>query len=223
MIDTDRVRNARIVVVDDHRLFRDGVASLLNSTEGFRVVGEASGGRESLRVVEETRPDLVIMDIGLPELNGIDATRLMKQRFDEVKILCLSMHRRSQYVREAFRAGAAGYVLKDAAFDELARAIREILAGNTYISPLIGSVVVDALVAEDSARNDSLFDSLTLREREVLQLYAAGRSTKQIASDLGVSSKTVASHREKIMEKLHTDSVVDLTKRAIREGLVELG
>lgn len=211
-----------ILLVDDHKIVRDGLRSLLEKEPGIKVVGEASSGREAVRFVNELTPDVVILDIGMPDLNGIDATRQMKAKIPAMKILALSMHSDKRFVARMFAAGASGYLLKDCAFEELARAIRTVAQDQTYLSPSIASQVIKDYVRR-LAESDSAGPPLvTPREREVIQLLAEGKSTKHIAAALNISVKTVETHRSQIMEKLNIDSIANLTKFAIREGLTSL-
>ena len=209
----------KILLVDDHKILREGIRSLVKGYNDMEVIGEAADGRAALQMVADDQPDVVIMDISMPDLNGIDATRLIHDKYPDVKVIALSMHHDKQFVSEIFRAGASGYLIKDSAFDELEHAIRVVMSGKTYINPHIASLVVESLVSQSPTPGPQAFSLLTEREREVLQLIAEGRSTKQIAVDLRVSSKTVESHRRQVMGKLNIRSVAELTKYAIREGL----
>jgi DNA-binding NarL/FixJ family response regulator len=212
----------KILLVDDHKILRDGICSLLKGYDDIEVIGEAPDGKTALPMVNELLPDLVIMDISMPDMNGIDATRRIRNEHPDVKVIALSMHHDKQFVSEIFRAGASGYLIKDSAFDELDHAIRIVMNGKTYINPQIASLVVESLISQSSMPSSQSFSLLTEREREVLQLIAEGRSTKQIAHDLHVSSKTVESHRRQVMGKLNVRSVAELTKFAIREGLTSI-
>jgi DNA-binding NarL/FixJ family response regulator len=212
----------RILLVDDHKILRDGICSLVKEYPDMEVVGEAADGRTAIRLVKELSPDVIIMDISMPDLNGIDATRRIIADYPDVKIIALSMHYDKQFVSEIFKAGASGYLLKDSAFDELEHAIRIVMDGKTYINPQIASLVVESLVSQSAAASHKAFYLLTEREREVLQLISEGKSTKQIAIDLNVSAKTVESHRRQVMGKLHIRNVAELTKYAIREGLTSV-
>lgn len=212
----------KILLVDDHKILRDGICSLVKGYDDMEVVGEAADGRTAIRLVQELSPDVVIMDISMPDLNGIDATRRIIADYPNVKIIALSMHYDKQFVSEIFKAGASGYLIKDSAFDELEHAVRIVMDGKTYINPQIASLVVESLVTQSAPSNHQAFSLLTEREREVLQLIAEGKSTKQIASDLNVSAKTVESHRRQVMGKLNIRNVAELTKYAIREGLTSV-
>jgi two-component system response regulator NreC len=215
----------KILLADDHQIVREGLKSLLNSHEDMEVVGEARDGRSAVQMAKDLTPDVVIMDVGMPHLNGIEATRQITSREPEAKVVALSMHADRRFMGEMLKAGAKGYLLKDGAFEELATAIRSVVANKVYLSPRIANVVVDDYVRRAPGQTNgdaSAFARLTPREREVLQLMAEGRATKEIAMDLKVSIKTVETHRRQIMEKLSIHSVAELTKYAIREGLTSL-
>jgi DNA-binding NarL/FixJ family response regulator len=212
----------RILLVDDHKILRDGICSLVKEYQDMEVVGEAADGRTAIRLVQELSPDVIIMDISMPDLNGIDATRRIIADHPDSKIIALSMHYDKQFVSEIFKAGASGYLLKDSAFDELEHAIRIVMDGKTYINPQIASLVVESLVSQSATASHKAYYLLTEREREVLQLISEGKSTKQIAIDLNVSAKTVESHRRQVMGKLNIRNVAELTKYAIREGLTSV-
>jgi two-component system, NarL family, response regulator NreC len=209
----------RIILADDHRIVRDGLRSLLERQPGFVVVGEAENGRAILRLVQEVAADVVVMDIGMPDLNGIDATRQLLSIASDVKVIGLSMHSHKRFVREMFRAGASGYLSKDSAFDELCRAVQVVMAGQVYLSPQVAGPILKDYVSQPSPDHASAFDTLTPREREVLQLLAEGRSARQIAGHLNLSVKTVETHRQQLMTKLGIGNLADLVKYAIREGL----
>jgi DNA-binding NarL/FixJ family response regulator len=217
--------NLRILIVDDHQLLRQGLKSLLEDEPGLEVVGEAEDGHECVLLVKRLKPDVVVMDVGMPGLNGMDATRQVLADHPEIKVLALSMHTDRRFASGMLQAGASGYLLKDAAYDELIRAIRTVMEGKTYLSPAITEVVVDDYVQRLAGGEGSAggaFAVLSAREREVLQAMAEGRSTKEIAADLHLSVKTVESHRMQIMNKLDIHSVAELTKYAVREGLTSL-
>ena len=212
----------RIVIADDHRIVREGLRHLLEKRTDFKVVAEAADGESAVRLARELSPDVVIVDISMPGLNGIEATRRILAERPGVKVLALSMHSDRRFVIETLKAGASGYLLKDSAFDELARAIEVVMARGAFLSPAITDMVVRDYVAQAGGDGDAAFSVLTAREREVLQLMAEGESTKAIAGRLAVSVKTVESYRQQIMEKLDLHSVAELTKYAIREGLTSL-
>jgi DNA-binding NarL/FixJ family response regulator len=209
-----------IVVADDHRIVREGLRRLLETRPDFEVVGEASDGEEAVQLVLDKKPDVAIMDIWMPRLSGIDATRRIGRRGLGTKVLVLSMHEGRSYVEEVLRAGAAGYLVKSSSPDDLFSAIDAVRQGNSYLSPAITQQVVDA-IARPGDPGPSSLAALTDREREVLQLIAEGLSSKEIAAMLGVTLKTVDSHRSNLMEKLDIHKVSGLVRFAIRAGLVE--
>jgi two-component system response regulator NreC len=212
----------KIVLADDHKVMRDGLRALIEQQTGMEVVAEAENGRSALKLACELAPDIVVMDINMPDLNGIEATRRIKAEAPGVKVIAFSMHSDRRFVSEMLKAGASGYLLKHCAFEELARAIREVSGNRTYLSPQIAGTVVEEYLEQVSARDLPDAPALTAREREVLQLIAEGVSTKKIADRLYVSVKTVESHRHNIMEKLGLRTTAELTKYAIREGLTSL-
>ena len=212
----------RIVIADDHRIVREGLRHLLEKRTDFKVVGEAADGESAVRLASELSPNIVILDISMPGLNGIEATRRILAERPAVKVLVLSMHSDRRFVIESLKAGTSGYLLKDSAFDELASAIEVVMARGAYLSPAITEMVIRDYVAQAGCGDDAAFSVLSPREREVLQLMAEGASTKTIAARLEVSVKTVESYRQQVMEKLDLHTVAELTKYAIREGLTEL-
>ncbi|MBL8038234.1 response regulator [Nitrospira sp. CMX1] len=215
----------RILIADDHLLVAEGIRKLLESE--VEVLGVFSDGRALTKAVEETHPDLIIVDISLPLLNGLDAARQVKQFDPKVKILMLTMHADQVFVVEAFRLGVSGYVLKQSLAGELQQAVRELLKGNTYISPSVAQGLIEymnrpAQVRQDETGESGFDHSLSPRQREVLQLVAEGRSTKEIASILNVSTKTVEFHRTRIMKELGLKTRPELTKYAIANGIITL-
>jgi len=212
----------RILLADDHKITRQGLRSLLDKQQDMEVVAEAEDGRTAVRLVGELSPNVVIMDVTMPDLNGIEATRQIVGQSPDVKIIALSMHSDTLFVTEMLRSGASGYLLKDCAFEELSRAIHAVVAGKTYLSPSVSGVVVDDYLHRLSKADFSDSQVLTDREREVLQLLAEGKSTKQIALKLHISVKTVETHRRQMMNKLDIHTVAELTKYAIRKGLTSL-
>ncbi len=212
----------KIVLADDHQIVRHGLRSLLSAEPDMEVVGEADNGRAVIRLVQDHAPQVVIMDISMPDLNGIEATRLILSETPGIKVIALSMHSDSLFVLNMFKAGASGYLLKDCALEELVKAVRTVMARKIYLSPGISDIVIKDFVVGYSSADSSAYSILTNREREVLQLMAEGKTTNQIADSLCVSVKTVEAHRKQMMNKLDIHSVAELTKYAIRQGLTSL-
>jgi DNA-binding NarL/FixJ family response regulator len=211
----------RILLADDHGIIRQGLCSLLEKQPDMEVVGEAEDGQKALELVRQLAPDVVIMDITMPNLNGVGATSQITKEFPGVKVLALSIHSNKRFVADMLKAGASGYILKECLFDELIEAIRTIISGNIYFSPRITDVVVDDYVDHLSEAMEPT-KPLTDRERQVLQCVAEGRSVKDIAIQMHLSIKTVEFNRRQIMKKLKIHSIAELTKYAIREGLTSL-
>jgi DNA-binding NarL/FixJ family response regulator len=211
-----------VLLVDDHAIIREGLRSLLEKQPDMEVLADTDEGRRAVELVRELSPDVVIMDVTMAGLNGIEATRLIAAEFPEVKVIALSIHSQRRFIADMLSAGAAGYILKECLFDELVQAIQAVAAGGRYLSPRIADVVVEDYVKRLSTTADSPLAALTGREREVLQLVAEGKSTKEIALQLHVSTKTIEANRRQIMEKLDVHSVAELTKCAVREGLTTL-
>lgn len=211
----------KVLLADDHKIFRDGLRTLIEK-EGMEVVGEVENGRKTLKLAEKLMPDLIIMDVSMPDMNGIEATRKIKAEMTDVKVIALSMHSDRRFVLGMLEAGASGYLLKDCAFGELASAINQVVKGNTYLSPKIADVVVKGYLNKTSDASVPGRSILTSREREILQLIAEGFTAKEIAAHVFLSIKTIETHRRNIMQKLNMRSTADLTKYAIREGLVSL-
>jgi len=213
----------RILLADDHRIVREGLRSLLEKQPGMEVIAEAENGRTTVALTRKLKPDVVIMDITMPDLNGIEATRQIISELPDVKVIALSMHSVRKLVAEILSAGASGYLLKHSAFEELGKALHTVINNQTYLSPKIAGIVVEHYVRHPSSQfAPSVSSVLTVREREILQLLAEGNSTRQFASSLYVSVSTIESHRKKIMDKLCFHSIAELTKYAIREGLTSL-
>jgi len=212
----------RILLADDHGIIRQGLKSLLEKDPEMEVIGEVDDGRKAFEFVRQTRPDVVIMDISMPNLNGIEATRKIVSEFEKTKIIALSIHSNRRFVADMLKAGASGYVLKECLFDELIKAIRIVVDDGVYLSPRITDVVIDDYVSQLSKTPDSRTSVLNDREHEVLQLLAEGKTTKQIALALHVSTKTIEANRRSIMDKLNIHSIAELTKYAVREGLTSL-
>jgi two-component system response regulator NreC len=212
----------RIVLVEDHTVVREGLRMLLASHPDLEVVGEAGDGREAVQCVENLRPDLVLMDLSMPGKDGMEATREIKRRFPETKILALTVHDSEEYVLVALKAGADGYILKKATHAELVMAIRSVLAGEPYLSPGISDKVIKGYLAgKKTRRGTASWDMLTPREMEVLKLIAEGYKSKEIAEHLFISVNTVEKHRNNIMKKLDLHSASGLTAFAIKKGLVK--
>ncbi|MBN1699205.1 MAG: response regulator transcription factor [Spirochaetales bacterium] len=212
----------KIIVADDHRLMREGLLSLLAKEPEIEVVGKASDGHEVIRKTEILNPDIIIMDITMPGLNGIDTTGIINERFPEVKIIALSMHAHARFISGILEAGASGYLLKDCAFEELIAAVHMVYEGRMYLSPSITDVVVRDYVRQKSKTAGTAGIVLSIREREVLQLIAEGKSTKEIAAILYLSPKTVETHKRNIMEKTRISSIPELVKYAIGEGITSV-
>lgn len=212
----------KIILADDHKIIREGLRALLEKGPDMEVVGEANDGIATVRLTKNLNPDIVIMDIGMPDMNGIEATRQIISETKGVKVIALSMHSDRRFVLQMLKAGASGYLLKDSAFEELALAIKTVMLGQPYLSPKITDVVIKEYIISMPKNEETVFTKITAREREVLQLIAEGKSTKQIASFLNVSVKTIETHRQQIMEKLNIHSIAELTKYAIREGIASL-
>lgn len=212
----------KIILADDHKITRDGLRALLEQQPGMRVIGEAENGREAIRLAIDSAPDVVVMDISMPELNGIEATRQIRAALPATKVIALSMYADRRYVTGMLKAGVSGYLLKNCAFDELVSAIEAVLKNESFLSPRIADTVMKDyahILGQDEASSAA---ALSPREREVLQLIAEGVPTRQIADMMHVSVKTVESHRQQIMKKLNAKSVAELTKIALREGLTSL-
>jgi DNA-binding NarL/FixJ family response regulator len=209
----------RIVLADDHHLVRKGIRALLEALPDVEVVGEAGDGRTAMELIEKRRPDVAVLDITMPGLNGLEVAARAAKEVPGTKVLLLSMHAGEAYVAQALRAGVAGYLLKDAADDELALALKAVARGDVYLSPQISRQVVERLARAADSEPDPL-SGLTSRQREILQLVAEGNSSKQVAAELGISVKTVEAHRTQIMERIGVRDVTGLVRFAIRVGLI---
>lgn len=212
----------KIMLVDDHKIIRDGLRSLIEKQRDMEVVAEAADGQNAVKIARKIQPHICILDIGMPELNGIEATRQIVKLPHKPKVIGLSMHSDRRYVAQMLKAGAAGYILKNSAFGELAQAITTVMKGEVYLSPAVAETVVDDHRRVVKHDENSVYVLLSKREREVLRQIAEGRSTKDIASALDISVKTVETHRRQIMEKLKLRSVAELTKYAVKEGVTDL-
>ncbi len=209
----------RIMLADDHALIRAGLRALLKSIEGVEVIAEASNGHETLEAVERRRPDVILMDIAMPELNGLETAARILRRWPSVKIIMLSMHANDEYLRQALSAGAAGYLLKGADPAELELALKSVMRGETYLTPAVSKRLVQEFLQQDGEAPQSQ-PKLTPRQREILQMIAEGHSTKEIATRLDLSVKTVETHRAAIMNRLDIHDVPGLVRYAIRAGLI---
>lgn len=212
----------RIILADDHKILRDGLRNLLTSKPGMEVVAEAGDGRTAILLIKKHNPHIAIMDITMPDINGIEAARQIRDDYPGTKVIALSMHSDKRFVAEMLAAGAMGYLLKDCAFEELERAIKTVLANNIYVSPGIAGVLVKDYVKRLDLESLPGSGQLTPQERKVLQAIAEGKTTKEIAYLLDISVKTVESHRQNLMEKLNLHTTAQLTKYAIREGFTTL-
>lgn len=212
----------RVLLIDDHKMMRDGLRALLAGSTDMEVVGEAADGRTGLDLVRTLSPDVVVMDVGMPDLNGIEATRRIRAEHERVRVIALSTHTDKRYVHHMLEAGACGYVLKIGAYDELLRAVRAASQGKTYLSPEIAGSVVDRSTTPHPGVDVSAYSKLGAREREVLQLVAEGKTSAEMAQEMHISIKTVETHRRNIVQKLGLHGTAELTKYAIREGLTSI-
>jgi DNA-binding NarL/FixJ family response regulator len=210
----------RILLAEDHNIIRQGIRSLLEKNPEFEIVGEVNNGRDAIQKAAELSPDIALMDVNMPGLNGIEATRIIADNSPEAKVIALSVHSDDAYVSGMLMAGASGYLLKDCVLDELVSAIKTVMLGHVYLSSALTKNLVNEYRSIKSKNIDSYHSLLTEREREILQLLAEGQSTKQIAADLFISIKTVSTHRQHIMEKLNMTTIQDLVKFAIREKII---
>jgi DNA-binding NarL/FixJ family response regulator len=213
------MKTTRVLLADDHCLMRAGIRALLEKVPGVEVVGEAGDGHQALRLVKSTRPHIVLMDIAMTKLNGLEATARVAREFPDVKVIMLSMHATEEYVIRALRAGAAGYLLKDAATAEVELALQAVTRGETYLSRAIPRQAIEDRLTTSNRSREPL-EPLTPRQREILQLIAEGKSTKEVAFELKVSAKTVETHRAQLMGRLKIFDVASLVRYAIRSGVV---
>lgn len=214
----------KIIIADDHKIMREGLRSLIEKEIGMTVVGDTDTGRKAVSMATKSSPNVVVMDVAMPDLNGIEATRMILAANPAIRIVALSGHTEQKFVSEMLRSGASAYLLKHRACEELIQAIREAMLGRTYLSPEVARGLVDTYVrgSAPTSQTEPAFTILTPREREILQQVAEGKSAKGIAFDLHVSEKTVLTHRRNIMQKLHLNSIAELTKYAIQEGVTSL-
>jgi len=211
----------RIVIAEDHTILREGLRSLLSSNPNFEIVGEAKDGREAIRCVEKLKPDLILTDLSMPRMNGMEAIKEIKRESPATKVLVLTVHKAEEYILATFRAGADGYILKDSTHSELVMAVRKVLGGQHYISPEISEKVIEGyLEGKKTLKSRTSWETLTQREREILKLIAEGYKNKEIADDLCISVKTVEKHRANLMEKLDLHNIQALTTFAIERGIV---
>ena len=214
-------QKVRIVIAEDHTILREGLRSLLSSHPSFEIVGEAEDGREAIRCVEKLKPDLILTDLSMPRMNGMEAIKEIKRGSPATKVLVLTVHKAEEYILATFRAGADGYILKDSTHSELVMAVKKVLDGKRYISPEISEKVIEGyLEGKKTLKSRTSWETLTQREREILKLIAEGYRNKQIADDLCISVKTVEKHRANLMEKLDLHSIQALTAFAIERGVV---
>lgn len=209
----------RVALVDDHKIFLSGLAQLLNKTDGIEIVGSAADGMEALNLVESLRPEVVVLDISMPQINGIELARQLLEKDAGLAIVCLSMHEDVQLIESMLKTGARAYLLKDCELSELLAAITAAQAGDTYVSPSVGKLLAESLRVHEAVRPKGTLAGLTEREIEVLTMLADGLTTKQVAGKLGLSIKTVGTYREQLMKKLKLRSIAGLTKYAVRAGL----
>ncbi len=212
----------RLLLADDHKILRDGLKEAINREKDMELVGEAENGRQAIRFAQELRPELVIMDISMPDLNGIEAARQLLKIHPDQKIIALSMHSDKHYVMGMFRSGVSGYILKSNAFEELAQAIRQVMAGHSYISAQITDILITAALNNDSDADHDDMDDLTSREIEILQFIAEGRNTDYMADTLNISKRTVEIHRKNLRKKLKLNTIAELTRYAIKKGIISL-
>ncbi|MCX5632234.1 MAG: response regulator transcription factor [Phycisphaerae bacterium] len=212
----------KILIADDHEILREGIISLIKEHADIQVVGEADNGLAAVEMTRKLRPDVVIMDVSMPGLDGIEATRQIKSELPEVKVLALSVHAKREFVLDMVRAGVSGYMLKECAFEDLINAIKTLAAGQSYLSPQVASIVLNGIAKDGFQFVDCDRVMFTLRESQVLRLLTGGESAKQIAAEVGLSVKTVEAIRRHIMEKAAVNNLADLTKFAVREGLTKI-
>ena len=212
----------KVIISDDHKIMRDGLKSMLEKQRDIEIIAEASDGRTTVELAIKLKPDVIIMDVAMPDMNGIEATRQIIKKSPKIKVVALSMHSDKQFILEMLNAGASGYLLKDCAFHELINAIHSVASNRSYLSPEIADAMIKEYKHVISKESLSVFSLLTSRERQVLQLIAEGKTTKEIAYTLKVSTKTIETYRQQIMYKLDIHTIAGLTKYAVREGLTSI-
>ena len=210
----------RILITDDHQLFREGIANLLSASPRIEIVGQAENGQEAIKRAKELKPDIVIMDLSLPIINGVDATRILQKELPQTKVLVLSMHAEKNYIKEALEAGAFGYLFKDCTYDQLIEAINTVHQGKKYLSDKITEVLIQDYLNKEVVSASS--PELSERESEILKLIAEGKTTREISDLLFISVKTVGTHKQHILENLELKTTVDIIKYAIKKGIVSL-
>jgi two-component system response regulator NreC len=221
-MEMDKMNKIRVILADDHRILREGIRALIEDQDDMVVVGESEDGMATVKMVAELEPDVVVMDIAMPLLNGLEATRQIHRDFPQVKVLILTMHDNEEYIRQVLAAGALGYVLKDAAARDLLGAIRTVNQGEAILSPAITRLVIEDYLRWGDIRPEDTTDGLTPREREILQLIAEGYTNKEIAGILSLSIKTVQSHRTNLMNKLDLHDRGELIKYAIQKKIIDI-
>lgn len=220
------MNEVRIVLADDHNIVRAGVRALLDNIPEMRVVAETGNGREALDLIRKHKPDVVLLDIAMPELNGLEVTQIVSKEFPAIRIIILSMHKSDEYVLQALRFGAAGYLLKDTAANELELAINAVMKGEKYLAPFVSKSVIENLLTRIDIKDSKVkinklpLERMTPRQREILQLIAEGNSTKEIAFKLNVSIKTVEAHRKQLMDRLHIYDIAGLVRYAMKVGII---
>jgi len=215
------MKKYKIIIADDHQMFRNGIINLLKDYEEFEVVGEASNGREAIALVEELKPEIIIVDIGMPTLNGLETVRQISAHHPKTKTVMLSMHNNEEYVKQALLADVHGYILKDSAFEELAWALRAVTEGKHFLSPAVCTIVISKYLEKYSRKEKkNALDNLTAREREIIQLVAEGKSTKDISKILFISAKTVEAHRSNISNKLNLKTAEEIKEYALEKGYI---
>lgn len=213
-------KGKKILIAEDHTILREGLKALLLTSKDLEIVGEADDGRKAVQLAEKLFPDLILMDLSMPRMDGMEAIREIKKRWPQIKVLALTVHKTEEYVLSTLRAGVDGYLLKDATHQEMMTAIRSVLSGKRYLSPGVSEKVIEGYLGGKETKQHSIWETLTAREREILKLIGEGYKNKDIAAQLGISPKTVEKHRANLMEKLDLHNTSELTAYAIEKGLV---